>query len=55
VEVLRIAHIPRKSDYCIEDIYRDLPQEITRGLEGMYQVPDVSAFEARLEALPPPA
>jgi predicted nucleotidyltransferase len=49
VEVLRIVHVPRKSDYYIKDIYRDLPEDITRELEGLYQVPDISAFEARLE------
>lgn len=49
VEVVRIAHIPRKSDYYIKDIYRDLPQDITQELEGLCQVPDIRAFEARLE------
>jgi predicted nucleotidyltransferase len=49
VEALRIAHAPRKSDYYVKDIYRDLPPDITRALEGLYQVSDISAFEARLE------
>lgn len=50
VEVLRLAYAPRKSDYYVKEIYRDLPEGITRELEGLYQVPDVSAFPARLEA-----
>lgn len=50
VEILRLAWAPRKSDYYIKEIYRDLPEEITRELEALYKVPDVDAFSGKLEA-----
>ncbi len=33
-----------------KEIYRDLPEGITRELETLYQVPDLGAFPTRLEA-----
>jgi hypothetical protein len=49
VEVLRLAYAPRKADYYVKDIYRDLPAEIVGELETLYQVPGLEAFESRLK------
>ncbi len=49
VEALRLAYAPRKSDYYVKDIYRDLPAEVTEELEHLYQVPDLEAFRSKLE------
>ena len=49
VETLRLAYVPRKSDYYVKDVYRDLPTEIVRELAKLYQVPDLEAFQLRLE------
>jgi hypothetical protein len=37
VEALRLAYAPRRSDYYVKDIYRDLPAEVTAELIGSSQ------------------
>jgi hypothetical protein len=48
IEVLRIAFSPAKTGYYIKDIYRDLPHEVTTGLEELFKVADISEFKQKI-------
>lgn len=47
IEALRLKYCPKKSDYHVKDVEKDLPEEVAKKLDDLFNVPTIKELEKK--------